>query len=87
VSLIASKFVSPDRRQDSVVVLNNTSRSQVVRVVGVKPSRSYFAVAWNRDGTGSLASLPRVRSDAGGAATVTVPAHGLVALSTRPPGL
>jgi len=87
VGLLACKFVSPDKRQDSVVVLNNASRSQEVRVVGVKPSRSYFAVAWNRDGTGSLASLPRVRSDAAGAATVSVPAHGLVALSTRAPGL
>ena len=64
VGLLACKFVSPDKRQDSVVVLNNASRSQEVRVVGVKPSRSYSAVAWNRDGTGSLASLPRVRSDA-----------------------
>jgi hypothetical protein len=85
--LLATKFVSQDKRQESAVVLNNTSGARQVRLVGLKPRRSYFAVAWNRDGTGSLATLPRVRSDAGGAATLTVPRHGLVALSTRRPGL
>jgi hypothetical protein len=58
-----------------------------VRIEGLMESRRYFVVAWNRDGRGLLDPLPPIRSDATGAATVNVPAHGLVALSTRPPGL
>jgi hypothetical protein len=58
-----------------------------VKLQGLRESADYFAVAWNRDGHGSLATLPPVQSDGTGAASVPVPAHGAFALSTRNPGL
>ena len=87
VGVIASKFEAPNQRQEAVVVLNNSARQQQVRVEGLKPHRNYFRVAWNQDGKDALAKLPRVASDAGGAVTVNVSPRGLVALSTRAPGL
>jgi len=85
--VIASKFEGPNQRQEAVVVLNNSAQPRQVRVEGLKPRRNYFRVAWNQDGKGTLATLPRIASDPGGAATLNVPPRGLVTLSTRAPGL
>lgn len=87
VGVIASKFEAPNQRQEAVAVLNNSAQKRQVRLEGLKPHRNYFRVAWNQDGKGTLAALPRIASDAGGAATLNVPPRGLVALSTRAPGL
>ena len=86
-NVIASRFAAPDGSQESVLVLNNTSRSREVRIQGLMEGHCYFVVAWNRDGNGSLASLPAIESDPTGATTVNVPAQGVVALSTQAPGL
>ena len=85
--VVASRFVAPDASDESVVALNNTTRARTVKLQGLRENQDYFVVAWNRDGHGSLASLPPLRSDATGAATVSVPDHGVVALSTRNPAL
>jgi hypothetical protein len=87
VGVIASKFEGPNQRQEAVVVLNNSAQQRQVRLEGLKPRRNYFRVAWNQDGKGALAALPRLASDASGAATLNVPPRGLIALSTRAPGL
>ena len=88
VGVIASKFEAPNGRQETVVVLNNSAHRREVRLEGLKPGRSYFRVAWNQDGDGKLTSKPRrIASDDRGAATLNVSPHGLVALSTRTPGL
>jgi hypothetical protein len=85
-AVIASKFVSPDKDAEAVVVLNSGA-VQDVRLAGLTPQRRYFAVGWNRDGTGSLQPLDPVTADGGGTANVTVPRHGIVAFSTRQLGL
>jgi len=86
-NVIASRFAAPDDSDESVVALNNNANARTVKLHGLRENREYFAVAWNRDGKGSLGSLPPVQSDATGAANVFVPAHGALAVSTRNPGL
>jgi hypothetical protein len=85
--VIASRFAAADGSDESVLVLNNTTGRRDVKIEGLRESQDYFVVAWNRDGQGSLATLPPIESDATGAATVTVPGRGVIALSTRDPGL
>lgn len=85
--VLVSRFAAADGSAESVVVLNGNARARTLKVQGLRENQVYFAVAWNRDGQGSLASLPPVESDATGAASVPVPAHGAFALSTRNPGL
>ena len=86
-AVIASRFAAADGSDASVLVLNNATRARQQKVQGLRANQDYFVVAWNRDGHGSLASLDPIRSDATGAATVQLPAHGIVALSTRNPGI
>ena len=86
-NVIASRFAAPDDSDESVVALNNNANARTVKLRGLRENREYFAVAWNRDGQGSLGSLPPVQSDATGAANVFVPADGALAVSTRNPGL
>ena len=85
-NVIASRFAAPDGSEESVVVLNNNTRARTVKLQGLWANQDYFAVAWNRDGHGSLASLQPVQSDGAGAVSVPVPARGAFALSTRDPG-
>lgn len=82
--VLSSRFAAPNGSDESVVVLNRGARPQDVRVQGLKAQRQYFAADWNRDGEGTLQPLSPVTADAGGAATVSVPRHGVVGLSTRP---
>ena len=86
-AVIASRFAAADGSDASVLVLNNATRARQQKVQGLRANQNYFVVAWNRDGHGALASLDPIRSDATGAATVRLPAHGIVALSTRNPGI
>ena len=86
-AVIASRFAAADGSDQSVIVLNNATPGRRLKVQGLRENQDYFVVAWNRDGHGSLASLPLLQSDATGAATVQLPAHGIVALSTRNPGI
>jgi hypothetical protein len=86
-AVIASRFAAADGSDQSVLVLNNATRAREQKVQGLRENQDYFVVAWNRDGHGALASLPPLQSDATGAATVQLPAHGIVALSTRNPGI
>jgi hypothetical protein len=81
-TVMASKFVGPND-QESVAVLNNSSQPEQVRVAGLKRQRRYLAVDWNRDGSGTINPLNPVTANASGAATINVPRHGVVALSTR----
>jgi hypothetical protein len=85
-NVIASRFAASDGSDESVIALSNNTRARTVKLQGLRESADYFAVAWNRDGHGSLATLPPVQSDGTGAASVPVPAHGAFALSTRNPG-
>jgi hypothetical protein len=85
--VIASKFEAPNQRQEAVIVLNNSTQAREVRLEGLKPRQNYFRVGWNEDKHGGLGAVRRVRSGADGAAPVSVPPFGLVALSTRAPGL
>jgi hypothetical protein len=87
IGVIASRFGAPDGLDESVVVLNNNAQPRTVKVHGLRENQDYFAVAWNRDAHGSLATLPQVRSDAAGAASVNVAPRAALALSTRDPGL
>jgi len=86
-AVIASRFGAADGSDQSVLVLNNATSARRQKVQGLRENQDYFVVAWNRDGHGALASLPPLQSDATGAATVQLPAHGIVALSTRNPGI
>ena len=86
-AVIASRFAAADGSDASMLVLNNAARARQQKVQGLRANQNYFVVAWNRDGRGSLASLDPIRADATGAATVQLPAHGIVALSTRNPGI
>ena len=86
-NVIASRFAAPEGSDESVVVLNNNTRARTVKLQGLRENQQYFAVAWNRDGHGAVASLPPVQSDGTGAASVPLPAHGAFALSTRNPGI
>jgi hypothetical protein len=86
-TVIASRFAASDGSDSSVLVLNNAAGGRRQKVQGLRANQEYFVVAWNRDGHGSLASLPPLQADATGAATVQLPAHGIVALSTRNAGL
>jgi hypothetical protein len=86
-TVIATRFAAADGSDSSVLVLNNATRARQQKVQGLRANQEYFVVAWNRDGHGALASLPPLEADATGAATVQLPAHGIVALSTRNPGI
>jgi len=86
-NVITSRFAAPDGSDASVLVLNNASQGRQLKVQGLRANQNYFVVAWNRDGRGSLAALDPIRADGTGAATVQLPAHGIVALSTRNPGI
>jgi hypothetical protein len=86
-NVLASRFVAPDTADESVIALNNNTRARTVKLQGLRANQGYFAIAWNRDGQGSLASLPPVQADGTGAANVPVPARGAFALSTRNPGI
>jgi hypothetical protein len=81
--VLSSRFAAPNGSDESVVVLNRDAQRQDVRVQGLKAQRRYFGANWNRDGKGTVQTLSPVIADAGGAVTVSVPSHGLVALSTR----
>ncbi|MGB2952856.1 MAG: glycosyl hydrolase [Gaiellaceae bacterium] len=81
-NLLVGAFRAPNGNQ-SVVTLNRRSQSQQVRVEGLQPGAGYFAAVWNREGDGALHALRRLSTDAVGAATITVPGHGLVALSQK----
>jgi hypothetical protein len=86
-AIIASRFTAPDESDESLLVLNNAAQARSLKIEGLLESHRYFVVDWNRDGRGLLDPRAQIQSDATGAATVTVPGHGLAALSTRPPGL
>ena len=86
-AVIASRFAAADGSDHSVLVLNNATGGRRQKVQGLRANQDYFVVAWNRDGLGSLAELPPLQSDGTGAATVQLPAHGIVGLSTRNPGI
>jgi hypothetical protein len=81
-TVLASRFKGP--AHESVAVLNRGSGSQQVVIDGLKPQK-YFAADWNQDHQGGPAkerTEPLVPT--GNSLTVTVPALGIVALSTRP---
>jgi hypothetical protein len=82
-TLLASAFKGPSGGQ-SVVVLSSTAEAQQVRLDGLKENGSYDTVDWDAGGTGTLNPPTQVTADAQGRTTITVPRHGLVALSTRP---
>jgi hypothetical protein len=83
--VLVSRFAGPNGDQ-SVAILNNADRPLEIRVEGLKEATRYFAVDWNRDGSGALNPLPEETTAAGGV-TVKVPRHGMVALATQPLGL
>jgi hypothetical protein len=81
-TVLASRFKGGD--DESVAVLNSGLQSQDVVVAGLKP-RGYFRAEWNHEGDGRPAKeFTEPRTPNGGSLTVTVPARGVVALSTRP---
>jgi hypothetical protein len=86
-NVIASRFAAADGSDESVITLNDNPRARTLKLQGLRANQEYFAVAWNRDGHGALASLPPVQADGTGAASVPLPGRGAFALSTRDPGL
>jgi len=77
-TVLVSRFKGP--AHESVVVLNRRSGAQQVSVEGLKP-RSYFAADW----TGGPATVRQeTLTPTAEVLTLTVPARGVVALSTRP---
>jgi hypothetical protein len=81
-TVLASRFTGPG--DESVAVLNRRSQSQQVVVRGLRPQR-YFAADWNQDRNGGPAQeRTQPLTPNANALTLTVPAHGVVALSTRP---
>ena len=80
--VLVSAFGGP-RGEQSVVTLNRGSGERQVRVEGLQGGARYFAVVWNRDGHGQLHPLQPVAADQLGGAVLSVPALGIVALSTR----
>jgi hypothetical protein len=80
--VLASRFKGP--ANESVAVLNRDSRAREVVVEGLRPQK-YFVADWNQDKKGGPAkerTQPLVPH--GHALPLTVPALGIVALSTRP---
>jgi hypothetical protein len=81
-TILASRFKGP--AHESVAVLNRGSEARQVVVDGLRPQK-YFAADWNQDKKGGPAKerteplVPNAH-----ALTLTVPANGIVALSTRP---
>jgi hypothetical protein len=80
-TVLVSKFAGGGN--ESIAVLNRAKDPQEVRVTGLKPGTTYFAADWNRDRKGGLGPLDPFTTTAVPAQTVTVPGHGIVALSTR----
>lgn len=80
--VLGSRFAGP-QGAESVVVLNN-GPGQEVRIEGLTKSRRYATADWNADGKGTVRKLGPATADAAGTASITVPRHGLVALSSRP---
>lgn len=81
-TVLASRFKGP--AHESVAVLNRSLGSQEVVVEGLKP-RKYFVADWNQDGEGGPAKeRPDPLVPNAGVLPLTVPARGVVALSTRP---
>jgi hypothetical protein len=82
-SVVASRFAGEG--QQSIVIVNRSDRDLQVVVRGLKPGASYFAADWNRNGSAANQKLPPVNANSQkpAAATVTVPKHGVVSLSTR----
>jgi hypothetical protein len=81
-TVLASRFTGPG--DESVAVLNRRSQSQQVVVRGLRPQK-YFAADWNQDRNGGPAQeRTQPLTPTANALTLTVPARGVVALSTRP---
>lgn|GEM_PF-5972089 len=81
-TVLASRFKGSE--DESVAVLNRGSQDRQVVVEGLKP-RKYFAADWNHDKKGGPAQeRPQPLMPTARALTLTVPAQGIVALSTRP---
>src|SRR5262245_1967251 len=81
-AVLAGAFEGP-RGGHSLALLNRGRARREVRVEGLRPRRSYTVAIWSADRKGSIRRPARVVADAAGAATLTVPARGLTALSTR----
>jgi hypothetical protein len=80
--VLVSRFKGP--RHESVAVLNRDSKAREIVVDGLRPQK-YFAADWNQDRKGGPAKeRPQPLVPHGHAQPLTVPALGIVALSTRP---
>jgi hypothetical protein len=86
-AVMASRFLAPNGDDQTVIVLNGHDRPQDVRVGSLRKQRTYFRADWNRDTAGGLLPLDPKSTGEGQTLTVTVPARGVLALSTLPMGL
>jgi hypothetical protein len=85
--LLISRFTGP-KGEESIIVLNSQRDSRDVKLTGLIKGRRYEQAAINANGHAGLSRPNAVTADTtSGAATVKVPARGLVALSTRGIGL
>jgi len=81
-TLLASRFKGDG--QESIALLNRRSQAQQVVIAGLRATK-YFAADWNQDRQGGPAierDQPLVPN--GGSLPITVPARGVVGLSSRP---
>lgn len=80
-TVLVSRFKGP--ADESLAILNARGQPQQIAINGLRP-RNYFAADWNTDRKGGPAKeRPDPLTPHGNVLTVTVPARGIVALSTR----
>ena len=75
-------FRSPDGKGAAAVMANSNPRAQEVDVGGLPPNTRVQMLVWNRQGKATLSSQ-FVTTDLNGVARLTVPPHGVAALTTR----
>ena len=83
--ILVGVFTIPGGHQ-SAVVLNRGRGASDLQLTGRRliPNRSYNRASWNEHGDGRVnTQLPKLSADGNGNATLKLPGHSLVALSTR----
>jgi hypothetical protein len=84
---LISRFSAPTGDDESIVVLNSRHEARDLHLTNLSKSRRYERAAINQAGRGELSRPDAFTTGNPGEMTISVPARGLVALSTRPIGL
>ena len=82
--LLTSLFVSSAGDDHTVIALNRLDHQrQRVKFDNLRSNTQYICAVWNVANDGRLHAPTTVASDGDGLATVDIPPHGMIALSTR----